>query len=342
MERNALWFFDAEQKDLVCGVDEAGRGPLAGPVTAACACFLAPVDIPYLNDSKKLTEKRREAVFEQLIVCPEFRFGIGMASPEEIDSINILNATFLAMNRAYAQMKEKMLLQGEILPALALVDGNRNPRLPLPVKLVVKGDSKSASIAAASVLAKVTRDRYMMMLAEKYPQYSLEKHKGYPTPLHYQCIAEYGISEIHRKSFLKNLDDHIDPGRKKLPARPTGPLGEEYTAQHLIRQGYRIEARGWSWAGGEIDIIAFKDGILAFVEVKTRSAHALISPAEAVTPAKRARIIKTALCYLQRYPDKTIQPRFDVAEVQTVKNGNEYRIAGFEYTEAAFDGSGRL
>lgn len=181
---------------LLCGVDEAGRGPLAGPVCAAAVILPRGLVIEGLNDSKKLTEKKREALFEpireQAIAC-----GVAFASVEEIEELNILNATFLAMNRAIEQLSPA--------PALALIDGNRDSGIRCPSRCVVKGDAKCADIAAASVLAKVTRDRYMLRMAEQYPQYHFEQHKGYGTKLHYDALRAYGPSPIHRMSFLKKL-----------------------------------------------------------------------------------------------------------------------------------------
>lgn len=181
---------------LVCGVDEAGRGPLAGPVFAA-ACILPESFEPEgLNDSKKLSEKKREALYEKLTHSGAI-WAVGTASVQEIDQINILNAAFLAMKRAVDALP--------VTPDLLLVDGNRSPNTGLLERTVVKGDSLSYSIAAASILAKVSRDRYMLALAEQYPQYAFEQHKGYGTKLHYERIKQYGISEVHRRSFLKNL-----------------------------------------------------------------------------------------------------------------------------------------
>ncbi len=189
----ALW---AEGRRFICGVDEAGRGPLAGPVTAA-AVILNPDDpIKGVDDSKKLSEKKREALFEP-ICARSLAWGIGWASPEEIDEFNILNATFLAMRRAVKQLN---------LPLdFALVDGNRDPGLGVDTRCVVGGDGKSASIAAASILAKVSRDRLMCELALQYPQYGFEIHKGYPTQKHREAILRWGPSPVHRKSFLKKL-----------------------------------------------------------------------------------------------------------------------------------------
>ncbi|MBQ5995509.1 MAG: ribonuclease HII [Clostridia bacterium] len=182
----------------VCGIDEAGRGPLAGPVYAAAVILPEGCVIEGLDDSKKLSEKKREALFD--VICERaVSFAVGSADEKEIDEINILNATFLAMKRAVEGLKER--------PDLCLVDGNREPHIAEDIKevTVIKGDSKSMSIAAASVLAKVSRDRYMLALAKEYPEYEFQKHKGYGTKLHYEKIREYGISDIHRRSFLKKI-----------------------------------------------------------------------------------------------------------------------------------------
>ena len=181
---------------IICGVDEAGRGPLAGPVCAAAVILPPNVEIPGLNDSKKLTDKKRRELFP-IIKEMAISYGIGYASHEEIDQINILQATYLAMERALAQLDPK--------PDLALIDGNRAKDFGIPVKTVVKGDSLSASIAAASVLAKVSRDDLMLQLAEEYPQYGFEIHKGYGTKAHYEALRTYGHSPVHRMTFLKKF-----------------------------------------------------------------------------------------------------------------------------------------
>lgn len=204
----ALWEFDRQMGEPLCGVDEAGRGPLAGPVFAACAVLRPGAELPYLNDSKKLTEARREELFRLLTQGGAAWFGVGSASPEEIDRVNILQATFLAMNRAYEALLRSGLPE-EVRPRLALVDGNRDPGLPLPTRTVVKGDGKSAAIAAASVLAKVSRDHYMEELDREYPQYRFAKHKGYPTRLHYDLLREYGPSPVHRRSFLRKFSGEV-------------------------------------------------------------------------------------------------------------------------------------
>lgn len=195
-----LWEIEKTWADrgfhAICGIDEAGRGPLAGPVCAAAVILPEGLEIPGLNDSKKLTDKKRRKLFP-IIEEQALAYGIGWASQEEIDDINILQATFLAMSRAVEQLN--------IRPDLALVDGNRAPTLDLPVETVVKGDSLSASIAAASVLAKVSRDDVMLRMAEEYPGYGFEVHKGYGTKAHYEALRTFGPSPIHRRTFLKKF-----------------------------------------------------------------------------------------------------------------------------------------
>lgn len=181
---------------VICGVDEAGRGPLAGPVCAAAVILPEHLVIPGLTDSKKLTDKRRRELFP-LIQEQAYAFGIGFASEAEIDEINILQATFLAMRRALEQLNIK--------PELALIDGNRETDFGLPVKTVIKGDSLSANIAAASILAKVSRDDVMLQLAEEYPEYGFDVHKGYGTKAHYEALRKFGACPIHRRSFLKKF-----------------------------------------------------------------------------------------------------------------------------------------
>ena len=190
---------EAKQKGykFICGVDEAGRGPLAGPVCAAAVILPENCDIPGLNDSKKLTEKKREVLFD-IIKEKAVAYSIAFGTVDEIEQFNILNATFLAMNRAIEGLNTNA--------DFALIDGNRVPtNIKIPCETVVKGDSKSMSVAAASILAKVTRDRLLLEYDQQYPQYGFKNHKGYGTRAHYDAIAEYGITEIHRKSFLKGV-----------------------------------------------------------------------------------------------------------------------------------------
>lgn len=196
-----LYEFDNEiRRDypIVCGTDEAGRGPLAGDVYAAAVVFEPGVIIEGINDSKKLTEKKREKLFDEIISNAK-AYCIATASVSEIEEINILNAAMLAMKRAIDGLEMK--------PDIVLADGNKTPPVDVEVRAVVKGDALSQSIAAASILAKVQRDRYMKELDKKYPEYQFSKHKGYGTKLHYEMLKQHGISEVHRKSFLKNLNE---------------------------------------------------------------------------------------------------------------------------------------
>ena len=196
--------FETEQKllaqgySVVCGVDEAGRGPLCGPVVAAACILPAGFALEGLNDSKQLSEKKREKLFP-LICEGAIAYGIGLATPEEIDQLNILNADMLAMRRA---------IEALAVPAdIAIVDGNVARNLPIPAITLIKGDAKSLSVAAASILAKVTRDHICLEDDRKYPEYHIAKHTGYPTKEHMDLVRQYGPSPIHRKTFLKFLHD---------------------------------------------------------------------------------------------------------------------------------------
>lgn len=199
-----LWTPEREQWNngyaLLCGVDEAGAGPLAGPVYAAAVILPRKIDIPGLNDSKKLTEKKREILFDEITARAE-AWSVAFATAEEIDGLDILNARMLAMQRAIDGLPVK--------PDLCLIDGNRDHgsrvSIEAPHVTIIGGDGKSASIAAASILAKVSRDRYMTEAAAQYPAYGFDRHKGYGTRLHYQLLREHGPSPIHRRTFLKNL-----------------------------------------------------------------------------------------------------------------------------------------
>lgn len=197
---NDLWELEnkiySEGFDIICGVDEAGRGPLAGPVCAAAVILPRGLTIEGLNDSKKLSEKKREALYD-VIAEKSIAWCAAFATVEEIEQVNILNATFLAMNRAIDGLRIK--------PQLALIDGNRCSGISVNSRCVIKGDAACADIAAASVMAKVTRDRYMREMAMLYPEYGFEIHKGYGTKAHYYAIREFGPSPIHRMSFLRKM-----------------------------------------------------------------------------------------------------------------------------------------
>ena len=187
--------------EIICGVDEAGRGPLAGPVYAAAVVLKKGQIIEGVNDSKKLSEKKREALFDR-IKAEALDWSIAFADEKEIDKINILEATYLAMKRAVEGLK--------IRADYALIDGNRMPPLKINGETIIKGDAKSASIAAASILAKVSRDRFMLEMAKKYPEYQFEKHKGYGTKLHYEMLDKFGPCELHRQTFLKTWYNKLE------------------------------------------------------------------------------------------------------------------------------------
>lgn len=196
----SLYEFEYEKSALgykaICGVDEAGRGPLAGPVFAAAVILPLDFEIAGINDSKKLSEKKRESLFDE-ITSKALAYDIESADNNVIDEINILNATMLAMKKAVESLS--------VRPDIVYIDGNRVPKLDIKTEFVIKGDATSASIAAASILAKVSRDRFMRQMDEKYPEYEFARHKGYPTKLHYEKIREYGVCDIHRMSFLKKM-----------------------------------------------------------------------------------------------------------------------------------------
>jgi len=300
----------------VCGVDEAGRGPLAGPVFAAAVILPYGIDIPDLNDSKKLTEKTRDKLYSEIIETA-IDYGIGTADHKEIDEHNILKATFLAMNRAVDALRTK--------PGIALVDGNRDPLLKCRSRCIVGGDSKSASIAAASILAKVSRDRFMEQIAVEYPQYAFEKHKGYGTKLHYEKLLEYGPSEIHRATFLKKLkmengkwkisdgQDALE-GTDRTDTRRRGKWGETRALEYLNGKNYTTVAEAYRSRFGEIDLIVKNREFIVFVEVKLRKNDKFAAAREHVDKEKQRKISAAAKLWLQSNRTN-LQPRFDVVEV---------------------------
>ena len=303
-----LWEYEKEAAEynynIIAGIDEAGRGPLCGPVCAAAVILPFGLEIEGLNDSKKLSEKKREELYN-IIVEKAVSYGVAFATPEEIDEINILNATFLAMRRAVDMLT--------VRPDILFVDGNRIKNQEIEAKLIVKGDSKSANIAAASIIAKVTRDRYMLELDKQYPQYNLKKHKGYGTPEHYEAIKKYGIAPFYRKSFLKNIE-------RDVIKKQNGKRGEQAAINYLIKEGYEIIETNYRDGHNEVDIIALKDNTLSFVEVKTRKNTKYGRPADMVSDEQQDRIIETAFKYRkEKHPEKKV--RFDIMEV--IINENE-------------------
>lgn len=308
--------FIDEGYNTICGVDEAGRGPLAGPVVAA-AVILPKDRIAGIDDSKKLTEKKRELLYPEIIA--RCKVGVGIATNLEIDELNILQATFLAMRRALADLGTT--------PDMALVDGNADPHLGIPTRAIVGGDAKSASIGAASIVAKYVRDSMMCESHEIYSEYNFKKHKGYPTKEHYEAITKHGVCPIHRRSFLKTKEIS-----KKTPLWKEA---EDIAANRLTIDGYSIIARNYRTKYGEIDIIAQKDGILSFTEVKARGESYLAPPEQAVDASKQKKLAKSALVYLSENSGD-LQPRFDVFSM-VISGGSELKVKSYEFIESAFD-----
>ena len=274
---------------LICGIDEAGRGPLAGPVAAAAVILPEDLLLPYLNDSKKVTEKRREVLFAQ-IKEKALAWAVVMVPPERIDEINILQATYEAMRTAVGQLA--------VRPDVLVNDAVTIPGMDILQVPVIKGDAKCISIAAASILAKVTRDTYMKEMDRKYPAYGFAGHKGYGTKAHCQAILEYGPCPIHRRSFLGRIlaGQHRAEGSRQ----ETGRRGEEEAVRFLSKKGVKILERNFRDRNGEIDLIGEQDGVLLFIEVKYRGSQRFGTPEEAVTPEKQHNICRTALYYLHQ------------------------------------------
>lgn len=305
--------------ELVAGIDEVGRGPLAGPVVAAAVILPKECKIEGVNDSKKLSAKKREELYD-VILEKAVSYGIGVVSNERIDEINILQATYEAMREALSQLSPKA--------EYILADAVTIPMVSTPQKGIIKGDAKSMSIGAASIIAKVYRDRLMEALDEVYPGYSFGANKGYGSAEHIDGIKKLGITPIHRKTFVKNfLPQDGDTATDK------GNRGEALAAKQMEKMGYEILERNYHALKGEIDIIAKKDSYIVFTEVKYRKNEAMGSPAEAVNHWKQQNIIRAAKAYMAQNCLEQLgyDFRFDVAEVLT-NEGKTY----FRYTEDAF------
>ena len=305
----------AQGKNLIAGLDEAGRGPLAGPVVAGAVILPKSCNIQGLNDSKKLSPKKRDSLFSQ-IYDVALSVGVGTADTKEVDKINILAATHRAMNRAIDNL--------DISPECILVDGLRVSSLKKPQIAIVKGDSKSASIAAASIIAKVTRDRIMIDYAKQYPRYGFEKHKGYATQFHLEAIAKFGISPIHRRSFSPVLEkENKQKGKISL-----GKYGEDFTCRFLKAKGYKIIERNYRSLWGEIDIIAKHKDTLVFIEVKTRSSDRFGPPESSVTRTKQNRIRRIAEAYIKTGKYRNLCFRFDVVSIlfDSKKNMVDFKL----------------
>ncbi|MDR2360472.1 MAG: ribonuclease HII, partial [Oscillospiraceae bacterium] len=295
---------DMEKEGYVCGADESGRGPLAGDVYAAAVILPERYELPKLNDSKKLTAKQREKLYG-LITGQAIAWAVGTASVDEIERLNILRAAQLAMNRAIAAL--------DPAPVYALIDGNSVAYIDIPSEPIIGGDAEIPAIAAASIIAKVSRDRYMLTLDERYPQYGFARHKGYGTKLHYERLREFGVSPVHRMSFLKSLTGGHN-SENSISAKSIGDFGEDIAAEYLISKGCTLLARNFRAEYGEIDIIAVETDYIIFAEVKTRRGTGYGRASEAVDGRKREKIRLAAQEWLLLH-ETELQPRFDIIEV---------------------------
>ena len=288
---------------LVAGTDEAGRGPLAGPVVAAAVILPEKENYLGLNDSKKVTEKNRERLYEQ-ITATAISWAVGIVSPQRIDTINILRATYEAMEEAVGKLTPG--------PEYLLVDALTLPHCPLPQEGIIHGDAKSLSIAAASIIAKVTRDRLMKTYDEIYPGYGFARHKGYGSPEHLRALEEQGPCPIHRRTFLKHI---LGPGTAPTRQQIAGRAGEDSAAAALAEAGYEILTRNYHTREGEIDLVAKDKNTIVFVEVKCRRTGAYGCGAEAVDSRKQEKIRRAARAYLLEEGLWEQEIRFDVVEV---------------------------
>lgn len=317
----------------IAGVDEAGRGPLAGPVVAAAVILPAGFDLDGVTDSKLLSPTRRETLYAAL--TRDITWAVGVASVEEIDSLNILNATHLAMRRAL----------DELLPApdFALVDGLAVRGLSIPHRPIIKGDSLCLSIAAASIIAKVTRDRLMLDLHACYPAYGFDRHKGYGTPMHLRALEQHGPCPHHRRSFAPVASSEFRASRSERvhseretrnpeletrnselgtrnPRAALGAEGERRAACALEAAGYEVMERNARVGHDELDIICRHGDAWVFVEVKTRRGDGYGAPDEAVTPRKQEKLTRAALAWLEAHAIPDPDWRFDVVTVR-FRNG---------------------
>lgn len=320
LENMLLFERECYQKgyDIVAGVDEVGRGPLAGPVVTAAVILPKDCKIEGINDSKKLSAKKREQLYH-IIIQKALSYGIGVIPSSRIDEINILQATYEAMREAITKLS--------ITPQIVLVDALHIPDISMPQRGIVGGDGKSISIAAASIVAKVTRDAMMEKYSKLYTQYHFEKNKGYGSQQHIEAIQKYGPCAIHRKTFIKNIFS-----QKQYSQNPSyGTKGEILACREMEKMGYRILQRNFRRSCGEIDIIAQKQNTIVFTEVKFRHTDKNGQPCEAVTAEKQKRIVETAKYYIAENNITTLDIRFDVAEVLE-KESKLY----FRYIENAF------
>ena len=299
---------------VICGIDEAGRGPLAGPVVAAAIVLPFEQCPEGIRDSKQLTPIQRETAYDALRKCTD-QIGVGVVDVPTIDEINILRASHEAMRLALANLR--------IVPDVALIDGLPVQPFPIPQIALVKGDGRSASIAAASIVAKVERDRLMCEYDAVYPQYGFAGHKGYSTPEHCSALDRHGPCPIHRRSFAPVMEllcqpslDLDDRARKQ-----TGLSGELIARTHLESLGWEILATRYHCRGGELDVVARENETLVFGEVKTRKGAGFGTPAESVDFRKRKKMLAAAETFLAERELGEIDCRFDIIEVFTAPDG---------------------
>ena len=299
---------------VICGIDEAGRGPLAGPVVAAALILPFKKCPDGIRDSKTLTAQQRERAYDALQECAE-GIGVGVEDVESVDEINILRASHAAMRTAVAALP--------VVPDVALIDGLKVQPFPIPQIPLVKGDGRSASVAAASIIAKVTRDRIMCEYDQLYPQYGFAHHKGYSTPEHFAALRDHGPCPIHRRSFAPIMELLFQPvldleiGIRK----ETGLSGETVACAHMLGMGWEVLATRYTCRGGELDVVAKENGTLVFAEVKTRKGARFGTPAESVNQRKRKRMLSAAESYLSENNLGDTDCRFDVIEVCVGSDG---------------------
>ena len=299
---------------VICGIDEAGRGPLAGPVVAA-AVILPFEKCPHgIRDSKTLTPAQRDKAYDALQECAE-GIGVGIEDVESVDEINILRASHKAMRTAVAALPQ--------VPDVALIDGLPVHPFPIPQISLVKGDRRSASIAAASIIAKVERDRIMCEYDRLYPQYGFANHKGYFTPEHCAALREHGPCPIHRRSFAPVMELLLQPtlDLESGIRKETGLNGETVACSHMLGMGWEVLATRYTCRGGELDVVAKENGTLVFAEVKTRKGAKFGTPAESVNLRKRKRMLAAAEAYLSQNNLGETDCRFDVIEVCVGRDG---------------------
>jgi ribonuclease HII len=315
----------------IAGIDEAGRGPLAGPVVAACVVLPFEADFALVADSKALSDQARRSALDELR-SKGSAVGIGEASPVEIDARNILRATHLAMRRAVQNCP--------VRPSFALVDGLPVPDLPVSHRAIIRGDATCLSIAAASIVAKVTRDTIMTDLDTTYPGYGFARHKGYATPAHLEALSRLGPCPVHRRSFtpvreLRSASSQClfpTPEDRSATADGVGREGERLARLYLERIGHRILATRFRSGNTDIDIVSADGNDVVFTEVKSSRHGAGESPSAGLSAAQQARIARAASRYLMQHSQGDVSCRFDVVEVVTARRAPEVR-----HFRAAFD-----